>query len=82
MRQERRAVAAQPGPARGTGEQPHAQLAFQRTDAFGHCLLRDPQLRGRFLELPSVHDGDEGPHEFQLHGPILSARAARRGDLG
>jgi hypothetical protein len=65
--QERLPVDGELGAARSAGKQPHTEVLLQRGDALGDGLLGDRQLNGRFLELPRVRDGDEGPHSIEIH---------------
>ncbi len=69
--QERLPVDGELGAARGAGEQPHAEVAFQRGDALGDGLLGDRQLGGGLLELPRVGGRDEGPDGVEVHADTL-----------
>ena len=67
MREKRLPVKGEFGPARSASEQPDAEVALQRRQAFRHGLLTDAELGGGELELPFVRDGDERPDRFQVH---------------
>jgi hypothetical protein len=70
VRQERLPVDGEPGSARGAGEQPHAEVLFQRGDALGDGLLGDRQVVGGLAELACVRDGDEGAHGIEIHADL------------
>jgi hypothetical protein len=68
VRQERLPVDGEPGAARGPGEQPHAQVLFQRGDPLGHRLLRHRQVVGGGGELARARDRGKGAHRIEIHG--------------
>ena len=59
--------------ARGAGEEPDAEVALERSQAFGDRLLADTEVGSGELELPLLGDGDERPDRFQVHAHPTSS---------
>ncbi len=81
VREERVPVDTQLGAARGSDEQPYAEIPLQRRDALGHRLLRDAQLIGGGLELTGVRRDHERPHGLEVHTDTVGGQpeVVRRG---